>query len=72
MREQLRLENESHAEKMQQALSGQANHLNSKWSSEMELKLLNQQGFYQTELAKAKARLGGLESMVDGLAHAGE
>lgn len=72
LREQLRLENESHTKEMAKALQGQADHLNLAWSSEVDLKLLQQQGFYQTELVKAKTRLGGLESMVDGITSAGE
>ena len=72
LREQLRLENESHAQEMEEVLQDQAKELASEWSAQMDLKLLEQQGFYQTELARAKARLGGLEVMVDGVASAGE
>ncbi len=71
LREQLRLENESHAKELAEAMRDQADELGEQWSSEMELKLAEQQGFYQTELARAKARLGGLQMMVDSVASAG-
>lgn len=71
LREQLRLENESHAKEMVEALKDQAEELSLEWSAEMDVKLSEQQGFYQTELARAKARLHGLEAMVDGVASAG-
>lgn len=71
LREQLRLENESHAREMAEALKDHAKELNSEWSAEMDVQLSEQQAFYQTELARAKARLHGLEAMVDGVASAG-
>ena len=57
---------------MAEALQDQEDELVSKWSADVELKLSEQQGFYQIELARARARLGGLEIMVDGVARAGE
>lgn len=72
LKEQLRLENESHDKEMAGALQDQADELISKWSADVDLKLSAQQGFYQVELARARARLGGLETMVDGIARAGE
>lgn len=71
LRDQLRLENESHVKDMTEALRDQAEELNTEWSAEMDLKLSTQQGFYQIELARAVARLGGLSVMVDGVASAG-
>ena len=72
LREQLRLENESHLKEMEKALKDQAEKLGLKWSSEMDLRLSMQEGFYQTELARAMARLGGLQATVDGVLSAGE
>ena len=72
LKQQLQLESESHAKEMSEALREQADKLASAWSERMELKLSEQQGFYQTELAKARARLYGLESMVDGITSAGQ
>lgn len=71
LREQLRLENESHVKEMTEALKDQAEELNAEWSVEMDMKLSAQQRFYQIELAKAMARLCGLSMMVDGVASAG-
>ena len=71
LREQLRLENEAHAKEMEEVLEDQAEELNTQWSSEMAVKLLEQQGVYQVELARAKSRLRGLESMMDGVTDAG-
>ncbi len=72
LREQFRLEEESHAIEMDRALKSQADQLNSKWSSEMDLKLSEKEGHYQIELAKSRARLGGLERTVDIVAVAGK
>lgn len=71
LREQLRLENESHGKEMTECLKDQAEELGSEWSAQMDVKLSEQQGFYQIELARAKARLHGLEVMVEGVASAG-
>lgn len=72
LKEQLRIENESHDKEMAEALQDQEDELISKWSADVDLKLSEQQGFYQIELARARARLGGLETMVDGIARTGE
>lgn len=71
LREQLRLENESHVKETTEALKDQAKELEMEWSAEVDLKLAQQRGFYQVELARAKARLGAVEAMVDGIAGAG-
>ncbi len=72
LREQLRLETESHLKTKKKALEDQAKKLSSRWSSEMDLRLSMQEGFYQTELARAMARLGGLHATVNGVLSAGE
>ena len=41
------------------------------WSQELEMKLMEQEAHYQTELSKAMARLRGIDSMVDTVANAG-
>ena len=71
LREQLRLEHESHLQELETALREQAEKLGSQWSSEMDVRLAMQEGFYQTELARAMARLGGLHAMVEGVLSAG-
>lgn len=72
LKQQLQMESESHAKEMSEALRDQADKLISAWSSKVDLQLSDQQGFYQTELAKARSRLFGLESMVDGITSAGQ
>ena len=42
-----------------------------KWSGELELKLMEQEGHYQRELARAVARLRAIEHMVNTIAAAG-
>ena len=42
-----------------------------KWSGELELKLTEQKDHYQKELARAMARLKGIEYMVNTIAAAG-
>jgi predicted component of type VI protein secretion system len=71
LREQLRLESESHVKEMTQALKEQSEELDSEWAEEMNSKLSQQQGYYQVELARAKARLDGVEAMVESVANAG-
>ena len=71
LREQLRLENESHVNEVSEALKEQAKELEAEWSAEVDLKLSQQRGFYQVELARAKARLGAVEAMANGIASAG-
>lgn len=72
LKQQLQLKEESHTKEMSDALKDQADKLVSAWSSKMDLQLSEQQGFYQTELARARAKLFGLESMVDGITSAGQ
>jgi len=53
------------------ALYLQATQLGAKWSSQLDAKLVDQEHFYQKELAGALARLKGIESMVNTVANAG-
>lgn len=71
LKEQLDVEHESHAREMSRALGHQAEQLDSKWSNELELKLSKQETLYQAEIARARARLGALESMVERITSAG-
>ena len=56
---------------MDKTLKTQTEQLNTKWASEMDLKLSKQRGFHQIELARIQAKLRGLESMVDEVTSAG-
>lgn len=71
LREQLRAQTEAHTQHLAGALQTQAERLESKWVSELEFKLTEQETHFQTELAKAVARLKGIESMVETVANAG-
>lgn len=71
LREKLRLQSEAHTSHLADALVFQANELAAKWSTELELKLTEQETKYQTGLAKALSRLRGIESMVNTVANAG-
>ena len=72
LREQLRVQTEKHTRHLTEALQVQADQLGSKWSSELEQKLVDQQSYYQLEMAKALARLRGIEAMVNTVAAAGQ
>ena len=72
VKEKLDREHESHLKEREAALKAQAKQLGAKWSSEIDLKLSMQEGFYQTELARAMARLGGLHATVNGVLSAGK
>ena len=50
---------------MNEALTDLKEELDSKWLSEMDVKLTEQESFYQVELAKTRSRLDGLESVID-------
>ena len=71
LREKLRLQSDAHTSHLTDALRFQANELGSKWSMELEFKLMEQEGQYQAELTKAMSRLRGIESMVNTVANAG-
>lgn len=71
LRDQLRVQTDAHTQHLAGALQTQAEQLESKWVTELEFKLTQQETFYQTELAKAVARLKGIESMVETVANAG-
>ncbi len=49
----------------------QAERLSQKWASELEQKLREQEAHYHKELARAMAKLRGVESMVDAVINAG-
>ena len=49
----------------------QADQLAEKWSGELELKLTEQEGHYQKQLALALSRLRGIEYVVNTIAAAG-
>ena len=67
----MRIQTDAHTQHLAESLHTQAERLESKWINELEFKLTEQETFYQTELAKAVARLRGIESMVETVANAG-
>lgn len=72
LREQLRLEHESHLQEMEESLRQQTAQLSALCKMEIEYRLARQESYYQLELARAQARLTGVESMVDTVASTGE
>ena len=71
LKEQLLIQTEAHTQHLSEALQTQAEQLGVKWVSQLEAKLIQQEGYYQTKLAKAMARLRGIETMVETVANAG-
>lgn len=71
LREQLRLEHESHLQQREESLRQLAEHLSAMCRAEKERLLSGQKTYYQLELARARARLAGVEGLVDTLASSG-
>ena len=71
LREQLRLEREYYVKQMEDSLKQLAEDMAAKYVVEMEQALSNQKTHYQLELARAQARLVGVEGMVDAVASSG-
>ena len=71
LREQLRLQHESLIRQRKMCLRQLSQHLSTLCQTEKERLLSNQKTHYQFELARAQARLKGVEGMVDTVASSG-
>ena len=71
LKEQLYIQTEAHSQHLSEALQSQAEQLDARWAKQLDLKLNEQESYYQVELVKALARLQGIEAVVDTIANAG-